>query len=43
MADVLAIRDDYRLQTWAQAVQACRNSEMTNRERQISRRYSTKA
>ena len=31
MADVLAIRDDYRLQTWAQTVQACRNSGMTNR------------
>ena len=31
MADVLAILDDYRLQTWAQTVQACRNSGMTNR------------
>ena len=31
MADVLAIWDDYRLQTWAQTAQACRNSGMTNR------------
>ena len=32
MADVLAVRDEYRAQQWAIVVQECRSSGMTNRE-----------
>ena len=32
MADVLAVRDEYRAQQWAMVVQECRSSGMTNRE-----------
>ncbi len=32
MADVLAVRGEYRAQQWAMVVQECRSSGMTNRE-----------
>ena len=32
MADVLAVRDDYRVQNWAMVIQECSNSGMSNRE-----------
>ena len=32
MADVLAVRDDYRAQTWATLIQECNNSGLTKRE-----------
>ena len=32
MADVLAVRDKYRAQTWAMLIQECNNSGLTKRE-----------
>ena len=32
MADVLAVRDEYRLQGWAEIVRDCQSSGLTNRE-----------
>ena len=32
MADVLAVRDEYRAQNWAMVVQECSNSGISNRE-----------
>ena len=32
MADVLAVRDEYRTQTWAMLIQECNNSGLTKRE-----------
>ena len=32
MADVLAVRDEYRAQTWAKLIQECNNSGLTKRE-----------
>ena len=32
MADVLAVRDEYRLQEWAQIHQRCKESGLSNRE-----------
>ena len=32
MADVLAVRDEYRLQGWAEIVKECQVSGLTNRE-----------
>lgn len=32
MADVLAVRDEYRVQSWAMAIQECNASGLTNRE-----------
>ena len=32
MADVLAVRDEYRAQTWAMLIQECNNSSLTKRE-----------
>ena len=32
MADVLAVRDEYRAQTWAMLIQECNNSGLTERE-----------
>ena len=32
MADVLAVRDEYRSQTWAMLIQECNNSGLTKRE-----------
>ena len=32
MADVLAMRDEYRTQNWAMVIQECSNSGLSNRE-----------
>ena len=32
MADVLAVRDEYRAQTWAMLIQECNNSGLTKRK-----------
>ena len=32
MADVLAVRDEYRAQTWAMLIQECNNSGLTKRD-----------
>ena len=32
MADVLAVRNEYRAQTWAMLIQECNNSGLTKRE-----------
>ena len=32
MADVLAVRDEYRAQNWAMVIQECSNSGLSNRE-----------
>lgn len=32
MEDVLALRDEYRLQQWADMIRACRESGMSNKE-----------
>ena len=32
MADLLAVRDEYRAQTWAMLIQECNNSGLTKRE-----------
>ena len=32
MADVLAVRDEYRAQTWAMLIQECKASGMTNKD-----------
>ena len=32
MADVLAVRDEYRAQAWAMLIQECKNSGLTKRE-----------
>ena len=32
MADVLAVRDEYRAQTWAMLIQECNSSGLTKRE-----------
>ena len=32
MADVLAVRDQYRAQNWAMLIQECKNSGLTKRE-----------
>ena len=32
MADVLAVRDEYRAQSWATLIQECNNSGLTKRE-----------
>ena len=32
MADVLAVRNEYRAQTWAMRIQECNNSGLTKRE-----------
>ena len=32
MADVLAVRDEYRAQNWAMVIQECNNSGLSNRE-----------
>ena len=32
MADVLAVRDEYRAQTWAMLIRECQSSGLTNRE-----------
>ena len=32
MADMLALQDEYRAQTWAMFIQKCNNSGLTKRE-----------
>ena len=32
MADILAVRDEYRAQNWAMVIQECGNSGLSNRE-----------
>ena len=32
MTDVLAVRDEYRVQTWTMLIQECNNSGLTKRE-----------
>lgn len=32
MADVLAVRDEYRAQNWAMVIQECKESGLTNRQ-----------
>lgn len=32
MADVLAVRDEYRLQSWSQLIHECQESGLTNKE-----------
>ena len=32
MADILAVRDEYRAQTWAMLIQECNSSGLTKRE-----------
>ena len=32
MSDVLAVRDEYRAQTWAMLIQECKTSGLTNKE-----------
>ena len=32
MADVLAVRNEYRLQTWTEIIRECRESGLSNRE-----------
>ena len=32
MADVLAVRDEYRAQQWAMVIQECNNRGLSNRE-----------
>ena len=32
MADILAVRNEYRAQTWAMLIQECNNSGLTKRE-----------
>ena len=32
MADVLAVRDEYRAQSWAKVIQECSSSGLSNRE-----------
>lgn len=36
MADVLAVRDDYRAQTWRMLIQECSNSGLTKRAEGIA-------
>lgn len=43
MADVLAVRDEYRAQTWAILIQECNNSGLTKREFYQQRGISEKS
>ena len=43
MADVLAVRDEYRAQQWAMLIQECRASGMSNKEFCIQRGVSEKS
>ena len=40
MADVLAVRDEYRAQQWAVLIQECKSSGMTNKDFCIQRGIS---
>ena len=43
MADVLAVRDEYRAQQWAILIQECKSSGMSNKEFCIQRGISEKS
>ena len=43
MADVLAVRDEYRAQQWAMLIQECKASGMSNKEFCIQRGVSEKS
>ena len=43
MADVLAVRDQYRAQNWAMLIQECKNSGLTKREFRQQRGISEKS
>ena len=43
MADVLAVRDEYRAQQWAALIQECKSSGMTNKDFCIQRGISEKS
>lgn len=43
MANVLAVRDEYRAQTWAMLIQECNNSGLTKRKFSQQRRISEKS
>ena len=43
MADVLAVRDEYRAQRWAMLIQECKASGMSNKEFCIQRGVSEKS
>ena len=43
MADVLAVRDEYRAQTWAMLIQECKASGMTNKDFCLQRGVSEKS
>ena len=43
MADVLAVRDEYRAQQWAMLIQECRASGMSNKDFCIQRGVSEKS
>ena len=43
MADVLAVRDEYRAQQWAMLIQECKVSGMSNKEFCIQRGVSEKS
>ena len=43
MADVLAVRDEYRAQQWARLIQECKSSGMRNKEFCMQRGVSEKS
>ena len=43
MADVLAVRDEYRAQMWTELIQECKASGMTNKDFCIQRGISEKS
>ena len=43
MADVLAVRDEYRARTWAMLIQECKASGMTNKDFCLQRGVSEKS
>ena len=43
MADVLAVRDEYRAQTWAMLIQECKASGMSNKDFCLQRGVSEKS
>lgn len=42
MEDVLAVRDEYRLQSWTEIIRECQESGLSNREFCAQRRISEK-
>lgn len=43
MADVLAVRDEYRAQTWAMLIRECKESGMSNKDFCLQRGVSEKS